>query len=130
MEITVKPAENQIGSRDEDIHFEKDGLYAKLLVFMGQQGEHFVCLIPSLNISGYGQSEADALTSLNINFSTFCDDLFALTESERQRELALLGWEKEHYFEKRFSNPSVDANEVLSNFDFPDEVKQSYLEAA
>ena len=40
-------------------------------VSMGKQGEHWVCFIPSLNISSYGETKEEAKEGLVENSLTF-----------------------------------------------------------
>jgi hypothetical protein len=44
-------------------------------------------------------------------------------------ELKKLGWTKHKYFKKQYSSSFVDENGVLQNFDFPEQVKKTILEA-
>lgn len=101
-----------------------------LRIFTGQQGEHWVSIIPALNVSGYGENEADAFRALKENLGIFFEDLLRLTEAERNIALESIGWEMEKTFSKKFSNPSLGEQQVLQNFDHPEQVKRSILQSS
>ncbi|PSL34119.1 hypothetical protein [Dyadobacter jiangsuensis] len=101
-----------------------------LRIFSGQQGEYWVGIIPSLNVSGYGENEVDAFEALKENLDTFFEDLFQLSEAERGIAMANIGWKTEKTFPKKFSNSYVDEQKVLKNFDHPEQVKKSILQTA
>lgn len=101
-----------------------------LKIFAGQQGEYWVSIIPTLNVTGYGESEADAFQALKENLDTFFEDLFQLSENNRNNVLENMGWAIEKAFPKKFSNPSVDEAEILQNFDHPEQVKKLILQTA
>ncbi|MBO9612898.1 MAG: hypothetical protein J7619_09400 [Dyadobacter sp.] len=114
----------------ENLRVSKDGLAGRLKVFTGQQGDFVVSIVPSLNVSGYGHTEAEAMESLRETLGTFFIDLFELPEVQRHRELNKLGWEAEPMFKKKFSKAFIDQNGVLQDFDNPEQVKTSILTAA
>lgn len=98
-----------------------------LRIFTGRQGEFWVSVIPTLNVSGYGENEADAFQALKENLDVFFEDLFLLSEVERNIAMESGGWEMEKAFPRKFSNPSLDEQQVLQNFDHPEQVKMSVL---
>jgi hypothetical protein len=101
-----------------------------LKCFTGEQGEFWVSIIPSLNVSGYGNNEEEAIEDLRFNFNVMCHDLFAINEIQRKAELNKLGWNINKFFKKRYSKAFVDENGILQNFDHPELVKKSILETA
>jgi hypothetical protein len=104
------------------------GVKGKFLNFTGKSGEHWVSIIPSLNVSGYGESEEDAITDLQYNVKVLFEDLYELTATQRDSELKILGWSQNKFFKKQYSSTYVDENGVLQNFDSPKQVKKSVLE--
>ena len=131
--IEILVTNHEPGAQDipsEKLRVAKDGLEGTLRVFTGQQGEHIVSLIPSLNVTGYGPDENTAIESLKENLETFFDDLFELSEVEIHRELKKFGWQQEVFFKRRMIMPFIDESGVLQNFDFPEQVKTSILQAA
>lgn len=119
----------QLASTKETLKVNRQGVSGFLKTFTGLQGDIYVSLIPALHVSGYGDSEAEALEALQENLNTLFDDLFRLSEVERHREIKELGWTQNAIFKKRF-NAYVDKNGVLQNFDHPEQVKISALQAA
>ncbi len=101
-----------------------------LRIFTGRQSEYWVSLIPALNVSGYGENEEDAFQALKENLHTFFDDLFELSETDRNTAMETIGWEKEKAFSEKFSHPLMDEQQVLQNFDYPEQVKKLMLQTA
>ena len=84
----------------EYLKLDSDGLKGKLLNFTGKSGAHWISIIPSLNVSGYGDSEADAINDLKYNLNVFCEDLFKLSQGKRDVVLKNMGWSKNKIFKK------------------------------
>jgi len=108
----------------------KKSIEGNLRVFTGQQGDYYVSIIPTLNVSGYGLTDEISMESVLENLQTLFEDLFELDEVQRRKELIKLGWKFEKIFPKRLSNSFVDEDGVLKNFDFPEKVVVSTLQAA
>ena len=81
-------------------------------------------------MSGYGETEADAFQALKENLDTFFEDLFRLSETERNSAMESIGWQMEKAFPKKFSNRFVDEQQVLQSFDHPEQVKKLILQTA
>ena len=105
-------------------------LKGKLLNFTGKSGEYWVSIIPSLNVSGYGDTEKEAIKDLEYNLKVLCDDLFKLSQGQRDAELKNLGWSRNKFFKQQYSSAYVDDKGVLQNFDSPKQVKKTILEPA
>ncbi|TLV03356.1 hypothetical protein [Dyadobacter luticola] len=114
----------------EILELHHDGLSGQLAMFTGTQGDFIVSIVPSLNVSGYGRTETEALESLSENLDTFFSDFFALEKAERHQELHNLGWSGDFHFEHPLSPSYIDNGGVLKNFDFPEKVKKTTLQAA
>lgn len=121
--------DSSIQIKTELLKVSSNALIGKLAAYSGEQGEFWVSIVPSLNVSGYGETEDEANDSLKENLQVFCEDLFVISESQRKKELKKLGWEASKFFEKRFSKIYVDENGVLQNFNNPEKVKRRILEA-
>jgi predicted RNase H-like HicB family nuclease len=117
-------------SLSETIKIGSEGLFGRLLVFSGEQGEFWVSIVPSLNVSGYGKTENEANESLQENLHTFCKDLFSVSEDQRKVELKKMGWVPNKLFKKKYAKAIVDENGVLQHFDHPEQVIRKILEAA
>jgi hypothetical protein len=114
----------------EQIRLDESGIHGRISVYTGQQGDFVVALIPSLNVSGYGRSEADAHESLSENLETLLYDLLALPETQRYDEFAKLGWLNNDLLTTQIFPQKLDEVDILRNFDNPEQVKKSTLLAA
>jgi hypothetical protein len=101
-----------------------------LIVYTGQQGDHTLSIIPSLNVSGYGIDEEDSVNALKENLETLFEDLFGISESERKDELSRMGWNPQPSSDQPLPWLHFEEKEILQNFDFPERVKTSILQAA
>lgn len=59
-----------------------------LKIFTGQQGEHWISIVPTLNVSGYGENEADAFQALKENLDLFFEDFLKLTDAGLKDKMA------------------------------------------
>ena len=116
--------------KEESLVLKKNKMVCTVKVYSGKSGDFWVSVIPSLNTTGYGDTEADSLEDLQYNLEIFSQDFFKLDLLKKESMLRTLGWDKKRYFSKQFSNAYVDEKGVLKNFDNPLEVKTSYLETA
>lgn len=107
----------KITDLSEKIRIKHNKITIRTKIFGGKQGDFFVYVSPSLNISGYGKTSKDAKESLKLNLELFCSDIMALPMSEIDRELKHLGFKKEMYHNKNYSKVFVDENGVLQGFD-------------
>jgi hypothetical protein len=126
----TKYTPDQLAELKETLRVSRQGITGFLKTFTGLQGDSYVSLVPALHVSGYGDSESEALEALKENLNTLFDDLFGLPEVERHREIINMGWSKDSLFKKRFTSSYVDKDGVLQNFDYPEQVKISALQAA
>src|SRR5437868_6506462 len=100
----------------ETIRIKKNMVKIKLVVFTGKDGNFFVTISPSANISGYGKTKEEAHSSFDENAKLFCQDLLELQQEEREKELLKLGFHRERFHNKNFSKVYVDAHGDLKNF--------------
>ena len=114
----------------EKLTVNLNGIKGMFKSFTGQSGEYWVSIIPSLNVSGYGNTEQEAIDDLKENTDQFWQDLFSLTVDLRHAELRKLGWTVDKIFKKKFSKTYVDDSGVLQNFDYPELVKRNVFQAA
>lgn len=112
----------------EFIKLNPKRVQGRFLNFTGKSGGHWVSIIPSLNVSGYGESEEEALEDSEYNLKVFFKDLYELSPLQRDIELKKMGWSQNKIFKKKYSSTYVDENGVLQNFDSPKQVKKSILE--
>ena len=87
----------------ENVRIKFGKINIKILTLSGKDGEHFVCVSPTLLVSGYGATEMEAEESFKHNIAVFCEDLLHLTQENRELYLFKLGFSKEKFKNKNFS---------------------------
>lgn len=97
--------------------------------------QFYVALMPSLNLTGYGDTEKEAIDMLFEDVvMDFFQNLFKLPEAEISVELGKYGFKKSGFFKKRFTGtaPFVATSEILSSYNLPPEtkVREQYLQVA
>ena len=129
--FTFKMIEKNSGNRiPEKLTLTKSGVKGFMQSFTGKSGDYWVGIVPSINVSGYGTNEQEAINNLKDNVNLFWEGIFSLDEAMRKRELKNLGWTSGQFFKQQFSKVYVDEAGVLQNFDSPELVKINVLEAA
>lgn len=101
----------------DTIRFNKNKISLKVIIASGKEGDYFVVVSPSLDVSGYGKTKEMAQESFKENIKTFCEDLFKLSKEDRDKELFQMGFHREALKNKNFSKSFVDENGVLKDFD-------------
>jgi len=130
MNSELKYNVNNTGISAERLVLKKDKLNGDFNVFTGKTGDIWLSIIPSLKVSGYGDSPENSLKDLKYNLDVFSHDLFAASLDEVIKELKSLGWKSKPLFPKKYSNSYIDEKGVLQNFDYPEKVERTTLEAA
>ncbi len=105
------------------INFKKRHFEGRICVFDFIDNGHHIAYMPSLNLSGYGDSEHEARQLLmDFVVKDFLEGLFTLSEHKINEELKKLGWERSLFF-KEFSKSYVDKDGVLREFNLPAETQ-------
>jgi hypothetical protein len=112
----------------EQIRIEDGKISIRALLFFGKEGVHYVVVSPSVLVSGYGETEKEALESFKHNLKVFGSDVLSVKAEERDLYLSSLGFQKEDKHDKNFSHVYVDSKGVLQEFDTP-EIKTKMIEA-
>lgn len=99
------------------------------LKFIDKDTKQHVIYIPSLEISGYGETEAKAKEMLYYGIKDMFNILLNMSLKFAQIELYKLGW-KRTIFKKEFSHTCVDSNGVLSGFEAEGEIEKNVLSVA
>ena len=113
--------------QNSNIEFELIRMYgsaaleAELKVIVGKDHEQWVCIAPSINVSGYGNSVEEAKESFTHNIETFMEDLFKLKTDMRNKYFKSLGWKQDIFFKRRYSNAFVDTDGILQNLEMSKE---------
>ena len=81
-------------------------LRVTLDVYLFMEDEIYIAYAPSLDLSGYGQSEEEALKS----FSTVMDEYISYGLSQRTliKDLKAHGWKVKSFRQRKMSAPSFD----------------------
>lgn len=104
----------------EQLKVSNTSVSIRINLLTGKEGDFWVCLSPSLNVSGYGSSKKEARASFNENIAVFCEDLISLDTSLRNKILRELGWKQKKYLKKQFSKAFVDKDGILQNLESPE----------
>lgn len=99
----------------EQLKVTKHSIKARINILTGKEGEFYVAYSPSLNVSGYGETEKDATDSFLHNFEVFAQSLLDLKVDKQKTELQTLGWKRKKYATKQYSKAYVDENGELRN---------------
>ena len=92
----------------DSIRIKGNSITINVLISSGKDGDYFVTISPTLLVSGYGQTEEEAMKSFEENIRTFCDDLIKLSTEQKENELRKLGFTKEPYHNKNFSKVYIE----------------------
>jgi len=93
--------------------------HVKMIGF--KEGDFEIVYLPSLGISGYGNTVAEAQELIKISIQAFADDLFKLEEYQIFKELEQLGWKQQKIFKKQLRNLSPTTFEdIKREFNIPD----------
>ena len=108
---------------DEHLHINlhKGKIDATLNVvrFIDKDTKQVVTYIPSLEVSGYGDNDKEAMEMLKFGLDNFGNYIAALTPDKIKAELSKMGWVKT-MLNKDFSKAYVDIAGQLQNFNAED----------
>tara|TARA_R110000823_G_scaffold185666_1_gene318095 strand:+ start:61504 stop:61887 length:384 start_codon:yes stop_codon:yes gene_type:complete len=127
MSLKITPSDKK--EKKDFLRIKGNAIEAKLNIFSGKQGDHFLTYSPSLKISGYGSTEKEAIEFIKLELETFCEDVFSMNTQERENYILSLGFKKEKFHTKNFSKAYIDENGRLQDFD-PGTIKHEVLETA
>lgn len=126
--IEMNILEEAGGALTELLKLSPDEATGTLRIFTGKQGEFWVSIVPSVNVTAYGDSEADALQAMKDNLEVFFLDLFELSEADRSKVMLNAGWHHQIASGGGFLYDSFQEQQILSNFDHPEQVRKSILQ--
>jgi hypothetical protein len=100
------------------INFNKKSINGtvRALSFIDNDTKQHVIYIPSLELSGYGDTLLKAEELLRTSIHYFCDYLISLSKDKAKKELTALGWNQKQLKNKEYSKAYVDASGILKNF--------------
>ena len=119
--------QTQLRADDSSSHIDEIKISNSLSRFTGnfktfffKDHDQFVLYLPSLNMTGYGDTKLEAKEMLDEVMKDWIDMLLNLTPDLQKVELKKYGWNQELYRKKQFrSKVSVDKNGILRNFELP-----------
>ena len=103
----------------EQLKVTKNTLSVRVNIICGKDGDFWVCISPSLNVSGCGENSKEAKNSFDENMKVFYNDLLDLSSIDRRKILRELGWKQKRYLKKQFSKTFVDEDGILQNLEQP-----------
>lgn len=99
--------------------------------FIDKDTKQYVSYIPALEISGYGDNREKAEEMIKFSMHELFFHLIHLSKGELDAEMRILGWKKNIFFNKQFSNAYIDMEGALQNFNVEENsVKRIKLIAA
>lgn len=101
----------------ETIRIKGGKIHIDILTFSGKEGDHYIFVSPSINVSGYGSTREEAIESFKENVQLFCADLMKLSVSSREAELFKMGFSRVKLQNKNFSKSYIDSEGVLQGFE-------------
>ncbi len=102
-----------------------------LFGFIDKDTEQQIIYCPSLDVTGYGETESKAIEMIKFSISEYFDFLMNLSTKKMQEELRDIGFAQVRNKTKDFSKSYVDIDGQLQNFNaVGDKIKRFTLEAA
>ena len=107
------------------INFKRRAVGGLLKVVTFKESEYHIAYIKSLNLSGYGNTEDEAVEMLmDAVVPEFFKEMFTVSDREAWHELEKLGWKKSKYFKSQFHSDSyVDKDGLLKEFNLPQDTQ-------
>lgn len=91
-----------------------------------KDGDSHILYLPSLGISGYGDTPEEAHEILKISITEFTNELIKLPEHKMFEELRKFGWKRDKIFRKKMKNLSnTTFDDIKKQFNIPDTVEIS-----
>lgn len=97
--------------------------------FLDKDTKQFVIYIPSLEVSGYGQTEKEADEMIRFSLNELMQHLVKLPLNKINDELVSLGWKRNAFHNKEFSNAYIDGEGVLQGMNVGSSVQELTLVA-
>ncbi len=113
------------------INFDKGRVKGNLtrINFKDKDTNQFVEYCPAFDISGYGDTKAEAIEMFKFSLAEYLEYLLGLPVKKVEQELKKFGWSKVPLHNKEYSNSHVDIGGNLKNFNaIEDTVEVSTIE--
>ncbi|WP_020603255.1 hypothetical protein [Spirosoma spitsbergense] len=99
--------------------------HIKVRVVTFRDGEFMIAYMPSLNLSGYGSTEREAVLMLTeVVAKDYLVSLLDLSEAQVMNELRQYGWKRRPYLDKQLLNTQfLSTEKLIEDFNLPAETK-------
>ena len=84
--------------------------------YVDKDTNQYVCVIPSLDVSGYGSTKDRAQEMLNFSVKELLTYFLDIDVVKMSKELETLGWHKNPLLKKEFSKAYIDGDGELKGF--------------
>lgn len=105
-----------------DFRSKRKHANGKIVLLTILTGNQFVIYAPSLNLSGYGDTEIEATSMFFVALNDYFVHLSQLNGSQVLQELKEYGWARRPYLAKQLRNIKfIDEKAIIEDFDLPAE---------
>jgi len=118
--ISKIPSENFIDTLRIDHNKRSVKAYISILSFIDKDTRQWVYYMPTLDVTGYGETEDKAAEMMKFSIGELFSHLLNLSNKHLQTELSKLGWKKNYFRNKEYAKSFVDINGELQNFNAVD----------
>lgn len=95
-------------------------LRVSIFKYRDKDTKQLVCIIPSLDISGYGENDAKVFEMIEFSLGDFSRFLLEMSHKKRFSFLNNLGWKQQSFKNKEFSKAFVDVDGNLQDLNAED----------
>jgi len=119
LNFTIVDNGNQPTHKNDFIRASRRKVEAGLTMFqfIDNDTKQIVCIVPSLDLSGYGETEEKAIEMIKFSLNDFFTSFLAEMPYNHKRDyLNSQGWKQNTLKNKEFSKSYVDGDGNLKNF--------------
>lgn len=129
--INLKTSSKKLEQDGLRVNKRKGKIEARLRAFrfIDKDTSQFVIYIPSLEISGYGETEDKADQMVRFHLNEFITELVSYNLEKINSELIKLGWKRNAFHNKEYSNAFVDGDGALHGMNAASDIEQVTLVA-
>jgi len=129
--INVKVSDKKLEQDGLRINKRRGLVHARLRAFrfLDNDTKQFVIYIPSLEMSAYGNTEKEADEMIRFSIDELMKNLIKLPLDKINAELLSLGWKRNAFHNKEFSNAYVDGDGVLQGMNVGSKIEELTLVA-
>ena len=102
----------------------------RIITYIDKDTNQHIAYVPSLEVTGYGNTETEARDLLWVAIEKFFDHLFSPSVTRIYDELSKLGWKRSWYKKKEFSRTYIDVTGELKEFALEDSIRTEELQIA